>query len=254
MSSFGPAGGRRADDDAAAEALLLAELADDAAQAIALLARLDLARDADVINRRHEDQEAAGQRGVRRQARALGPQRLLDHLDHHVLPFLEQVLDLRLVTRLARLVGAPGLAPAAPAPTAAVAAPGRLGALGRRSSRVGLVGFALVAAVEGVERRHDIGDVQEAVAFEPDVDKRGLHAGQDLRDPPLVDIAGHAARPLPFDEQLGHQIVLEDRHTCLVVVRGDDHLLGHCKSFRREPATVRRPELQFGRCERRCRN
>ena len=59
----------------------------------ALVARLDLARHADVIDRRHEDQEAARHRDVRGEARALGAERLLDDLDEDFLPFLEQVFD-----------------------------------------------------------------------------------------------------------------------------------------------------------------
>ena len=96
MSSFGAAAGGGADDDAAGEAVLLAELADDAAQAAALFARIDLARDADVIDRRHEDQEPARHRHVRGEARALGAERLLDDLDEDVLAFLQQVFDLGL--------------------------------------------------------------------------------------------------------------------------------------------------------------
>ena len=94
MSSFGSAAGGGPDDHAAGEAVLLAELADDAAQAPALFARLDLARDADVIDRRHEDQEAARHGDVRGEARALGAERLLDDLDEDFLPFLQQVFDL----------------------------------------------------------------------------------------------------------------------------------------------------------------
>ena len=88
------AAGGGPDDHAAREAVLLAELADDAAQAAALFPRVDLARHADVVDRRHEDQEPAGHRHVRGQARALGAERLLDDLDEDVLPFLQQVFDL----------------------------------------------------------------------------------------------------------------------------------------------------------------
>ena len=87
------AGGGGADDDAAGEAVLLAELLDDAAQAGPLVARFDLARDADVIDRRHEDQEAPRHGDVRGEPGALGAERLLDDLDEDFLPFLEQVLD-----------------------------------------------------------------------------------------------------------------------------------------------------------------
>ena len=102
MSSFGPAGGGGADDDAAGEAVLLAELPDDAAQARALFARLDLARDADVVDRRHEHQEAARHRDVRGQPGALGAERLLDDLDEDFLPFFQQVFDLAARGRLLR--------------------------------------------------------------------------------------------------------------------------------------------------------
>ena len=61
MSSFGRPRRRGADDHAAGEAVLLAELADDAAQAAALLARFDLPRHADVVDGRHEHEEPARQ-------------------------------------------------------------------------------------------------------------------------------------------------------------------------------------------------
>ena len=96
---FRPARRGGADDDAAREAVLLAELADDAPQAAALLARLDLARHADVIDRRHEHEEPAGHRHVRGQARALRAERLLDDLDEDLLAFAQEVFDLGLRSR-----------------------------------------------------------------------------------------------------------------------------------------------------------
>src|SRR5215203_5898911 len=74
-------GGGRPDDDAAREAVLFAKLPDDASQAAAFVTRVDLAGDADVIDCRHEDQEAAGHGRVRRETRTLGPERLFGHLD-----------------------------------------------------------------------------------------------------------------------------------------------------------------------------
>ena len=100
---FGAAAGRGADDDAAAEPVLLAEFLDDAAQPVALVARLDLAGHADVIDRRHEHEKAAGERRVRRQARALRAERLLGHLDDDLLAFLQQLFDFRLRSALAPL-------------------------------------------------------------------------------------------------------------------------------------------------------
>ena len=198
---LGPAAGRGADDDAAAEAVLLAEFLDDAAQPVALVARLDLARDADVIDRRHEHEKAAGQRGVRRQARALGAERLLGDLDDDLLAFLQELFDFRLRSAIA--------------PLAAIAM---------------LVFVARVEAVELLDRVDDIRDVEKPVALEADVNERALHAGQHFRDPALVDVPDDPSMPLPLDEDLGDEILLEDGDHRLVPVGRDDHFLLHSQS------------------------
>ena len=90
---FRSAGGRRADDHAAGETVLVAELLDDAAQAGALFSGLDLPGDADMVHGRHEHEEAAGHGHVRGETRALGAERLLDDLDENFLPFFQQVFD-----------------------------------------------------------------------------------------------------------------------------------------------------------------
>ena len=91
---LGAAASGRANDDAPGKTVLLAELAHDAAQPAAFLARIDLPRDADVVDRGHENQEPAGHGDVRCQARALGAERLLHDLDEDVLAFLEEIFDL----------------------------------------------------------------------------------------------------------------------------------------------------------------
>src|SRR6185436_8012866 len=93
---LGAAAGRGPDDDAAGEAVRLAELADDAAQPRPLFARLDLARHADVIDGRHEDQEPPRHRHVRGEPGALGAERLLHDLDDDLLAFPQQLFDLGL--------------------------------------------------------------------------------------------------------------------------------------------------------------
>ena len=93
--------------------------------------------------------------------------------------------------------------------------------------------FVLVAGLEPVElldRVDDLGDVQERVALETDVNKGGLHAGQHLRDPALVDVADDAPMTLALDEDLDDLILFEDRDTRVVIARGDDHLLVHWNS------------------------
>src|SRR5262249_45043212 len=195
-----PPGGGGADDHAAGEAVRVAELADDAAQAAALLARLDLARYADVIDGRHEHQETPRHGDVRGEPRAFGAERLLHHLDDDLLPLAQQRFDLRLRPLTPRLA----LLPAA---ALLVVVAGQL--------------------VELVDRVDDVGDVEKPVALQADVDEGGLHAGKDFRDPALVDVADRTAVPLALDEDLGDEIVLENRHHRLVTVRRDDHFFGH---------------------------
>ena len=49
----------------------------------------------------------------------------------------------------------------------------------------------------------DLIDMQEAVALEADVDEGGLHAGQDVVDLPLVDVADDRAAAAALDVELG---------------------------------------------------
>src|SRR5688572_1508559 len=219
---FRPAARGGADDDAAGEAVLLAELADDAAQAAALLARVDLPRHADVVHGRHEHQKAARHRGMAGQAGALRAQRLLRHLHDDLLRFLDELFDLGLGAFLAL---------AAPA-AAAAALPTRGAGPGYRAGLVavgGRVVFVRLEAVELLEGGDNVGNVEKAVAFETEVNERRLHAGQDFRYPALVKVAHHPARPLALDEYFGNLVLLEDRDPCFVGARGDDHLLGHAR-------------------------
>ena len=88
-----------------------------------------------------------------------------------------------------------------------------------------LVLVARVEPLEFLDRVDDVRDVEEAVALEADVNERALHAGQHFRDPALVDIPDDAAMPLPLDEDLGHEILLENGDHRLVAVGRDDHFL-----------------------------
>src|SRR6185436_3264848 len=239
---LGPAARGGADDDAARESVLVAEVADDAPQAGALFAGFDLAGHADVVDRRHEDQEAAGHRHVGRQPGPFRAERLFDDLDEDLLAFLQEIFDLRLRLVVSRVAPARSRAcrrPAAFGRTAVAAVqdwsfPGRAG-LQRGNLRRGRQNrdLVLVAGLEPVElldRVDDLGDVQERVALETDINEGGLHAGQHLRDPALVDIADNAPLTLAFDEDLDDLILFEDRDTRVVIARGDDHLLVHWNS------------------------
>jgi len=78
-------------------------------------------------------------------------------------------------------------------------------------------------------RQDDLVDVQEAVALEADVDEGGLHAGKDVVDLPLVDVADDRAAAAALDVQLGDValaaflLCLEDGHAGLSALGGDQN-------------------------------
>ena len=169
-----------------------------------------------------------------------GTERFLDDLDENFLAFLEEVLDprLRAVAIVPRV------------PTATLAVPGATlgGAIGCRDRRglgcpdgfdehrIGDLGrdwdhrrIVIFSAFETLELGggDDLRDVEKRVALEAYVNKGGLHAGQHLRDPALVDVADDPALILALDEDLDDLVVLEDGNARVVPARGDDHLLVH---------------------------
>src|SRR5262249_49469477 len=77
--------GRGADDEAAGGARFGAQLMQRAFQALALIVGADLARNADVFDRRHIDDVTAGQRHVRSDAGAFLADRLFGDLDDDLL-------------------------------------------------------------------------------------------------------------------------------------------------------------------------
>src|SRR5206468_2987225 len=86
----GGAVGGGADDDAA---LLGGDLLEDVLEALALVV-VESARDAEPLAVRHVDEEAAGERDLRRQPGALRLHRVLHGLDEDRLAATDQVLDL----------------------------------------------------------------------------------------------------------------------------------------------------------------
>src|SRR5262245_56190726 len=87
--------GGRADDEASGRARFGAQLVERALQSLALFVSADLARDADVIDRRHVDYVTARQRHVRGDAGAFLADRLFGDLDDDLLPFAQKVGDHR---------------------------------------------------------------------------------------------------------------------------------------------------------------
>ena len=85
-------------------------------------------------------------------------------------------------------------------------------------------------------RQDDLVDVEEAVALEADVDEGGLHAGQDVVDLALVDVADDRAPAAALDVELGDVgfaaflLCLEDGHAGLAALGGDQNRFFHCCS------------------------
>ena len=114
----------RADDDAAG--VLRQDRFDLGAQSLARLALADLSAHAHSLGERHVDEEPAGHRDLRGDARALGRDRFLGDLDDQVLAALEDVLDRR------RFRAAPASAATTPPPPPALGVPPSPSGLCRR--------------------------------------------------------------------------------------------------------------------------
>src|SRR6201999_2966258 len=82
-------------------------------------------------------------------------------------------------------------------------------------------------------REDDLVDVEEAVALEADVDEGGLHAGKDVVDLALVDVADDRAAPAALYVQLGDVSFaaflfrLEDGNAGLAALGGDQNRFLH---------------------------
>ena len=156
---------------------------------------------------RHVDDVAAGNRDERRDAGALGAQRLLGDLDQDFLVPAQHLLD-----------GTGGLALGLLAVLA-------LGALG-----VG-VGVVVGPGQQGGRRLGEIGGVvpgvEEGVLAEADVHERGLHAGQDVRHRALVHAAHDGPVTVPLEIDLGEEVTLLDGDPGFEQTDVDDDALAH---------------------------
>ena len=159
--------------------VLGSDVVDDLAQAVALVAVGDLARDAGVIDGRHVDEKAARQRDVGGDAGALGAERRFRDLNQDLVALAQQIFD------------------ALPFAGAAAAT------LARLVLAAALVLIAFHPARELFDLGEDVGDVEKPVAFEADVDEGRLHPGQDPADATFVDVADQPARLSAFQKNFG---------------------------------------------------
>ena len=187
---------RRPDDEPAETRR--ADALQDLLQPRALSFVFDAPRHADVRDGRHVDEESARERDVARDACAFAGDRVLRHLDDDLLPFAQEVGD------------------------------GGLGAMIRD-----VIELQIVAAVclEVLEVFDDVGDVEERIALEPEVDEGRLHAGQDLRDAPFVDVADDGAVPRALDPELDDLPFVEHGDARFVFRSVDDDLARHGRDY-----------------------
>ncbi len=87
----------------------------------------------------------------------------------------------------------------------------------------------------------EVGNIEEGVALEADVHKRGLHAGEHTADAALVNAADQADVGVPFEINLDQLVVFQHGDLRLVRRRGNIHLLGHGNSFFRNARESTRP-------------
>ncbi len=73
----------------------------------------------------------------------------------------------------------------------------------------------------------EIGNVEEGVLFEPDVDEGRLHPGENLGHPPLVGIGEDAPVAVPFNIEFGQLVVFQDGDSRFQSGAGNDHVLDH---------------------------
>ncbi|MCG8615781.1 MAG: hypothetical protein MI802_06150 [Desulfobacterales bacterium] len=145
----------------------------------------------------HHDEESAGDGEVAGECGALGSDAFFEDLDEDAVAAFEDLLDGGSVLAWRAFADAFG----------------------------GLV----VAEVSGVE----VGDVEEAVSFEPEVDEGGLDGGLDVGDASAVDVSDVYVGAGAFGVELFELSVLDDGDaTFLATDVVDQHVfVGHWGSF-----------------------
>ncbi|MDT4846996.1 hypothetical protein FQZ97_810410 [compost metagenome] len=146
-----------------------------------------------------EHQQPPRNAHLRRQPRALGADRVLEHLHHECLAFKNLAFDGQ--HRIGREHA-------------------RVATVRRRRGRYLVGGHGLAAltrrGVFGRDVGHEVGHVQERGAVQTDVDESRLHARQHTRDLAQVDVAHQPTLQRAFQVHFLHRALLHHRHAgCL---------------------------------------
>ena len=269
MSSSGGRRCGRADDERLPGSRAALGLADCRFRRAGVRRRDRLARHADVIDGRHEHQEAARHGDVRRDARAFLSERLLDDLDQDFLAFLQQVFDLALGPASSRMAVAAVRRRVSASDGRSLVRRRRRRASGRRprpgrpsppkARQLRDRGLVRLIVIVARSRRSNSSTVSTTSETYRNVSRSRRCRRKDRLDPgglsrpALVHIPDDAALTFALDEISTHLIVLEDRDTRIVRARGDDHLLVHGRNSRNpvnatSPArpSLRRPRRAGG--------
>jgi hypothetical protein len=83
--------------------------------------------------------------------------------------------------------------------------------------------------------------VQERCTFHSDIDKRGLHSGQDARYSTENDVAYAPAMLRPLQVKFGNDAVFDETHACLSKIAIDDQRISR-HVFRRGLGVVSSPQ------------
>ena len=106
-----------------------------------------------------------------------------------------------------------------------------------------------------VEALEGVGDVEERVALEADLEESRLHSGEDPGHPSLVDVADDVTLGRPLDEELGEHPIFQECYACFLGRCADDDVFVHAGSLSRALGS-RGPGRRPGRCSpgagRRC--
>ena len=96
------------------------------------------------------------------------------------------------------------------------------------SAAVARAEFGVVGQVAAVIPRFDVGDVQEAVAADREVDEGGLNGRFEIDDAAFVDVAGIAFVAVAFHVQFFQDAVLDDGDPAFLGLKNvDKHFFFH---------------------------
>ena len=189
---------------------------DDVPEALPLGVVVDAPGDAHVPRLRHVHDVPSRERDERGDARALGAERFLGDLDEDLLPLAQHVLD-----------GHRRLAPRGLA--VSVCARAALALV-----EIGDVVLGLALGQDGARvlspARRVVAGVEEGVLLKTDVHEGSLHAGQDVGDDALVDVAYDGASTGALHVQLDELRPILHGETCFRHAGIDDDPLSHGSS------------------------